>query len=136
MEHNAVYGESVLYNAVFTRDGIGRIDTVTESVLGGSEVIDYTYDTVGRLIELRRDGMLVSEYGYDDNGNRIKAVNPEEGLGDFMDFLYDASNCGRNRVTLVRRVEIKLGLKKCDTSFSPFRFFRSHTTTSDLTAKF
>ena len=66
----AKYGATPLLRREYARDALGRITSVTESVLGSAPVTTtYTYDAAGRL-----DGVLTGAsavtYGYDPNGNR------------------------------------------------------------------
>jgi RHS repeat-associated protein len=53
-----------------TRGEDGRIATRTETVAGTTRTYAYRYDLDGRLLEVKRDGVVVEEYGYDANGNR------------------------------------------------------------------
>jgi len=60
-----------LYSATYERDEVGRIETMTEAVLGGAaRVVEYEYDLGGRLASVTVDSVLAYGYGYDDNGNR------------------------------------------------------------------
>lgn len=64
-------GATVLYSASYpVRDKLGRIKQKVESVQGTSHTYDYTYDTAGRLDTVTKDGVLVSDYEFDANGNR------------------------------------------------------------------
>ncbi len=65
------------YGNAYTYDNAGRIDTRTETVDGTSHVYDYDYDAAGRLDVVRRDTVIVEDYGYDANGNRESSVNFE-----------------------------------------------------------
>ena len=54
----------------YTRDGLGRITEKTETIQGVTDTYAYNYDVAGRLMDVYRNGVLSSHYGYDDNGNR------------------------------------------------------------------
>lgn len=62
---SAIYGQNIT-----TRDALDRIKNVTETVQGTSTNFEYTYDTRGRLTDVKRNGTNVSHYDYDANGNR------------------------------------------------------------------
>lgn len=67
----ATYNGTTLYSASYTtRDKLGRITAKSETVQGTTHNYVYTYDTAGRLDTVTKDGVLVSDYGYDSNGNR------------------------------------------------------------------
>jgi len=69
----AKHGATTLYSASYpVRDKLGRIKQKVEAVQGVSSTYDYTYDTAGRLDTVTKDGVLVSDYGYDANGNRVE----------------------------------------------------------------
>ncbi len=57
------------------RNDNGRITEKTEAVQGITHTFSYEYDPVGRLLSVAKDGTLVEEYQYDDNGNRIYEMN-------------------------------------------------------------
>jgi len=65
-----VSGADVLHSA-YVYDNLGRITQETETVAGVAKVHGYEYDTAGRLKKVFLDGVLVTEYGYDSNGNRL-----------------------------------------------------------------
>jgi RHS repeat-associated protein len=58
------------YKTAFTRDKLGRISQKVETVGGSTHTYDYAYDTAGRLVEEKKDGLVQNSYGYDQNGNR------------------------------------------------------------------
>ena len=73
------YGASAngntLYSMTFTRDNAGRIATKTETIGGVTSVYNYTYDPArGWLTDVSSNGVPVSHYDYDDNGNRLDAI--------------------------------------------------------------
>jgi len=57
------------------RDNNGRITQKTETVDGVTSDYVYTYDPMGRLLTVTKDGILVEGYGYDANGTRIEEMN-------------------------------------------------------------
>ena len=68
--------QTVLYTADYTYDRRGRLDTWSESVLGETRERRFRYDGAGRLtrVEDLATGDSIEEYGYDENGNRTRAV--------------------------------------------------------------
>lgn len=66
------------------RDKLGRIGTIEESVLGGSQITrTYTYNDAGQLETAARTGSSTATYEYDGNGNRTS------GPGLSVDAEYD-----------------------------------------------
>ena len=63
-------GANQRYKVALTRSDDGRISRRTEIVDGVTHVYDYGYDLDGRLIEVKRDDVIVEAYTYDANGNR------------------------------------------------------------------
>ncbi|MBL0276038.1 MAG: RHS repeat-associated core domain-containing protein [Anaeromyxobacter sp.] len=63
-------GATALYGVSLTRDALGRITGVAETVQGVSRTVGYGYDTAGRLAAVTVDGSLAAAYGYDPQGNR------------------------------------------------------------------
>ena len=84
------YGE--LSNQGFTVNGsslhtwglsfndIGRITQKTETIEGTTSTYGYTYDPMGRLLTVTKDGTLVEEYQYGPNGTRIYEMNTLKGI--------------------------------------------------------
>lgn len=66
----------VQYDVTYTRDKLGRITEKLETVQGQTKRYSYTYDLAGRLHQVHHDGVLVSQYTYDSNGNRIGGFTP------------------------------------------------------------
>ena len=58
-----------------TRDNNGRIAQKTETFAGVPSEYAYTYDAMGRLQTVTRDGTLVEEYQYNANGTRGYEMN-------------------------------------------------------------
>ncbi len=63
-----------------TRDNAGRITAKTETVDGVTSNYIYTYDPMGRLRTVTKDGSLVEEYQYDSVGTRIYEMNAPRGI--------------------------------------------------------
>ena len=63
-----------------TRDNNGRITQKTESAEGVTSGYSYTYDPMGRLLTVTKDGVPVEEYRYDPNGTRKYEMNTMRGI--------------------------------------------------------
>jgi RHS repeat-associated protein len=62
------------------RDDNGRINGRSETVDGEISNYAYTYDPMGRLLTVTKDGVLVEEYRYDLNGTRNYEMNVLRGI--------------------------------------------------------
>jgi RHS repeat-associated protein len=58
-----------------TRDKNGRITQKTETIAGTLAEYSYTYDPMGRLLDVTKDGTTVEKYSYDPNGTRNYEMN-------------------------------------------------------------
>ncbi|HMH56379.1 MAG TPA: RHS repeat-associated core domain-containing protein, partial [Gemmatimonadales bacterium] len=65
-----------------------RISQLTETTGDTTRVLAFAYDSVGRLQEVRRDGVLTATYEYDLNGNRTHLTTP----GGAVTGTYDAQD--------------------------------------------
>jgi RHS repeat-associated protein len=63
-----------VYTVDHEHDALGRIETRIETIGGVTTTYEYGYDAVGRLETVYENGIVVSQYEYDDNGNRLSAV--------------------------------------------------------------
>ena len=63
-----------------TRDDNGRITGKAETVDGTTSNYTYTYDSMGRLLSVTKDGSLIEEYEYDLNGTRTYEMNDLRGI--------------------------------------------------------
>ncbi len=70
-----------------TRDDAGRIVAKTETVAGETVDYGYTYDALGHLLSVARDGFVVEQYGYDLSGTRTSETNTLRGT-DGRSFSY------------------------------------------------
>jgi len=86
----AKFGTSTIFDASYSRDTIGRVTQVVESIQGTSTTRTFAYDSIGRLDQVRQNGTLVADYDYDINGNRIRLTTPTgvlSGVADAQDRL-------------------------------------------------
>ncbi|MEM9385517.1 MAG: RHS repeat-associated core domain-containing protein [Pseudomonadota bacterium] len=69
--HTVTAGAEVLYDAVLTRDLLGRVIRRVETIEGSTRTVDLAYDAADRLLSETVDGSLVAVFTYDANGNRL-----------------------------------------------------------------
>ncbi len=62
------------------RDNAGNILRKNESAGGVAAIYEYGYDSAGRLLRVHKDGALVENYQYDENGARVFEVNTRRGI--------------------------------------------------------
>ncbi len=72
--YSSSYGTTNLLSFDYGYDQLGRITSRTERVLNVTNVYEYSYDTVGRLSQVKTNGSVYSIYQYDANGNRTNAT--------------------------------------------------------------
>jgi RHS repeat-associated protein len=63
-------GTDTLFATSYVRDSLSRITQLTERANGTTQVVAFTYDSVGRLSSVTRNGTPAASYTYDLNGNR------------------------------------------------------------------
>jgi len=90
-EDRAVNGSNVTSWGL-TRDDNGRITQKTETVDGATSNYVYTYDAMGRLLTVTKDGSLVEEYQYGLNGTRTSETNTLRGIAG-RTFDYSDEDC-------------------------------------------
>jgi hypothetical protein len=97
----ALHGPDTLFAARYTRDNLGRITGIEETILapepgqGGAaprappvtRTLTYTYDAADRLHSWSLDGQVQETYGYDPNGNRTHVNGTEVATYDDQDRL-------------------------------------------------
>ncbi|EYF00808.1 NHL domain-containing protein [Chondromyces apiculatus] len=67
-------GSAPLMTVTYQRDLLGRVFEKTETLGGVTHVDGYEYDLAGRLRDVLHDGVLVTHYDHDENGNRLARV--------------------------------------------------------------
>ena len=115
IDYRATYSASEIFLTHFEQDKLGRITEKTETVDGATHVYNYEYDETGRLINVKKDSAIISEYTYDSNGNRF-SHNTVTGTYDAQDRLI---TYGNNSYTYTANGEL---------------FTRTDTSTSETTS--
>jgi RHS repeat-associated protein len=59
----------------YRRDRLGRITKRTETISGKTATFTYRYNQAGRLVQVQKDGAVLSRYTYDSNGNRVRVTH-------------------------------------------------------------
>jgi YD repeat-containing protein len=77
---SSTVNSSNLSNWALTRNNAGRITHKTETFDGVTSNLEYTYDSMGRLLTVTKDGSLVEEYQYGVNGTRTYETNSLRGI--------------------------------------------------------
>ncbi len=77
---NFVVNDLSLFSWNLTRDKAGRIISKTETIEGTTSNYAYTYDFMGRLLTVTKDGALIEEYQYDSVGRRTYEINLPKGI--------------------------------------------------------
>lgn len=72
--YNARVGTDTLYNLSFALDSLGRIASKTEVINDSTISYEYSYNTIGYLTKVEKNGIVTNEYQYDDNGNRTRQL--------------------------------------------------------------
>jgi RHS repeat-associated protein len=87
---------TVLYDADYTRDKLGRLATRAETVGGATTTTTYTYDGNGRLVSAVESGASANSYAYtyDRNGNRLSGPGGVTYAYDAQDRLVSSSAAG------------------------------------------
>ncbi len=93
----AAAGATNLYAVDYTRDLLGRTTVLTETIGGVTDTYAYSYDLVGRLLSVTKNGAPATTYTYDGNGNRLTGSGPggtHTGIYDNQDRLiqYGSTN--------------------------------------------
>lgn len=84
--YSVAINSATLLNVQYTRDKLGRIAARTETIDGSTDTYGYSYDSVGRLIEVKQNTNVTDSYNYDSNGNRL-SHNGTNGTYDDQDRL-------------------------------------------------
>ena len=77
---NYSINSSSLTSWTLSRDDVGRIKIKQERVGGTIINYAYTYDAMGRLLTVIKEGILVEEYQYNQYGTRIYEINSLRGI--------------------------------------------------------
>lgn len=112
----AAHSGTTFYDAAYTRDAVGRVTQVVETVQGSTVTRTFGYDSIGRLRQVRQGGALVGDYTYDVNGNRASATT----LGGSATAVVDAQDriiaYGTNNYSYTANGELRLRVNGADTT--------------------
>jgi RHS repeat-associated protein len=111
--YQASAGGTALFAVQYTRDDSGRITDKTETTDGATHTDHYDYDLAGRLTDIKRDGILVSRYAYDANGNRLSETGPTGTVTGTYDDQDRLLTYGTNAYTYTANGELQ---RKTDTA--------------------
>ena len=73
-DYTASASGAPLFTRGYSRDRLGRIAQVVETVEGNTDTYGYTYDLLGQLTDVTKNGTPIETYTYDANGNRTNAT--------------------------------------------------------------
>ena len=76
VKSEAKYKGISLLDIDYTRDGLGRISTMLETIGGVIKEYRYGYDKAGRLVSVSKNGAANSSYSYDSNDNFLNGSGP------------------------------------------------------------
>ena len=105
--YSAKVGGSAVFDVQYTRDEIGHITSKAETIGGVTTDFEYGYDLAGRLTEVKENGVVVSSYTYDANGNRITAVTKTGTFQGFYDLQDRMTKYGAADYTYTANGELK-----------------------------
>jgi RHS repeat-associated protein len=89
VSYTATQGGAPLIEIAYIRDKLGRITEKAETIDGITTTYVYGYDLAGDLVEVQKDGVVQSTWGYDANGNRTHVDGAEVAHYDDQDRLLD-----------------------------------------------
>ena len=75
VSYQATVGSTPVLSEQYVRDALNRITQKTETIDGTATVLSYSYDSVGRLLQVSSGGSAVASYTWDANGNRLTKTN-------------------------------------------------------------
>jgi RHS repeat-associated protein len=114
--NTATYNAATLLDFQYTRDTLDRITQLIETVQGTAQTWIYAYDSVGRLDQVRLNGVLVSDYTYDGNGNRIGLTTQSGSLSGTVDDQDRLLTYGTNSYTYTSNGELTMKVSGPDTT--------------------
>ena len=84
-----------IFSYSLKRDKNGKIIQKTETISGNQHIYKYSYDDNGRLIEVKKDDLIIETYGYDENGNRNgSTVNEDDQTLTYKNINYTYNSDG------------------------------------------
>jgi RHS repeat-associated protein len=105
--YTATSGGANMFLTSYVRDSLDRIIQLTETVQDTVSVFAFSYDSVGRLAEVRRAGNVTANYEYDLNGNRTSLTTPNGVVTGVYDAQDRLSSYGPTSYTYGSNGELK-----------------------------
>jgi RHS repeat-associated protein len=121
--YEAKYNGNPIFQTSYTRDSLGRITQLLETVQGQQKEMSYAYDVAGRLWKVWRNDTLISMYSYDPNGNRIAHItltSVDSGVYDAQDRLLHYSN---SQYLFTLNGELRMKIESTDTTHYIYDYF-------------
>jgi RHS repeat-associated protein len=112
----ARFSNDTLLDFQYTRDTLDRITQLIERVQGTTQTWTYAYDSIGRLDQVRLGGVLVSDYTYDGNGNRLGLTTQSGSVTGTVDDQDRLLTWGTNSYTYTSNGELKMKVSGSDTT--------------------
>ncbi|HCR55128.1 MAG TPA: hypothetical protein DIW27_11980 [Cytophagales bacterium] len=86
LTQTTITGTTQVHKMTLTYDSVGREKTKKEDIVGVTTPdYDYSYDSLGRLTEVKDGATTISQYTYDNNGNRHTSIDS----GGSVSYTYD-----------------------------------------------
>ncbi|MBU0475278.1 MAG: hypothetical protein KKF62_14085 [Bacteroidetes bacterium] len=83
------YNTTDLFKTVYEKDSLSRITKITETIEGVSTETEYRYNQIGYLVEVKQNGIVSTQYSYDNNGNRLMTIKNPMTTNDTLLAVYD-----------------------------------------------
>src|SRR5262249_10893258 len=74
--YSAAFSGANVFSSQYARDQVGRISQKIDTIGGVTDIYNYSYDVMGRLAEVGKNGNVTASYTYDANGNRLSGPMP------------------------------------------------------------
>jgi len=113
---DAQFSATPFFAATYTPDSLDRISALTETVQGTSRSLSYSYNSTGRLTEVREGGILVATYDYDANGNWLHETGPTGTITSTYDAQDRLLSHGTTRYSYTANGELRLKIAGTDTT--------------------
>ncbi len=110
------FSGSSIFTTFCTRDSLGRITMLNETIQGESRTYRYQYDLAGRLKKVWKNDTLISQYVYDSTGNRLVKEAPTRNDSGSYDAQDRMLSYGNAQYVYTRNGELQKKIKGVDTT--------------------